>query len=857
MVARNEGRVSAAISAVLQLYRWPADLAWRVVSYREQFRSLWLMDERLFCDLESKRERLILVADDRPEQPCIPSIPLNRYLTAIDWAVSASLEYLKWQRAREFVSTRSETIPWRLLVVLPGVNNSDYDSAAHNLFRGEKEGPSAFPWISTVSATHLLAHIPALLDGAPCAVEPKTVTAVQRLWVAELTQPDSTAIRHSIANLVGPRLLIEGMRTAPIEHADRMASLIALDRLLDSVELRADVNGNFPAPWCGRSEWESAGITRFFLVDDMEDLGWSEFLRLSLQLNANELTSIGSNEIPKFLQRILVGQQRRQMEMDSAVIFLDLRLFTRGSWEDEKHVFEVLADHISTRMESHEEPLWPAVGDNELRAIRACVSHSERVEDADYHLALSIFPRLLSLADPTLPIILFSSTGRKEIADRLRPYGNIVLDFMKPRLSGDPPNDVVYETRTRFRAALSRAMELARARRAVRSTRRASAGAAQEKAKRIRPAISKQSIVEVYLDESELRDRGRRKRFAVGGIAVLYPDSASVGALDAALMSNGLVWGLADGHLPLNPADPIPPAFLPKEHPSAEKYEADLRRILDTASSVSAEIRFAGIALVETGFLFQNQSHLPTLLREDYIDNLYRTMLEECINGILIDWLPQIASSDVECHIDVATRLGYNSNTAELQQLHELYGIDLQTKGRGLYFSLGTQEVYPIVARALAQDGSSSPARVTRARATTLFDFKSNIMEFRARVPQNVYDNRILRTYRPKQIHFLADWFSRFAAQRDLVGPLSRSLFDVGFMQERNERQKHWSASAALARSARIPEAIMEGYKALASPEDQSDFPLSRYQLPALGPVLTRIKGEDFMELTRRLRYGL
>ena len=67
----------------------------------------------------------------------------------------------------------------------------------------------------------------------------------------------------------------------------------------------------------------------------------------------------------------------------------------------------------------------------------------------------------------SLPIILFSSTGRRGISEKLKAYGNIITDFEKPRLPALDPTFVLDESRTKFIRALEVAIPMVAARRLV------------------------------------------------------------------------------------------------------------------------------------------------------------------------------------------------------------------------------------------------------------------------------------------------------------------------------------------------------------------------------------------------------
>jgi hypothetical protein len=635
---------------------------------------------------------------------------------------------------------------------------------------------------------------------------------------------------------------------APSSVRTEVGALEAFDQLLDTIGIvPSSISPEF-APWIPRSEWQQVSVKRWILIDDMEDLGWTSFLKLALNLREDELVSVGQAAIQLFFDQGMSG-------LEQGVLFLDLRLFARASWEDERRFLESLLQNTESRKAGSSGPAWSGFTDDEVAAVRRCIQKSKRSEDADYHVALTFFPRVISRAFPTLPIILFSSTGRKEIAERLRPYGNIILDFAKPLLSGSLAPDFVCETRHRFELAVRRALNMARARGAyqrVAGEARSATGDSWADGGVFSPLPPGQ-IVEVYIDESG------GGPFAVGGIVVSFPDEGTIADFDKALADEGLVWGLAEGHAPTSPDDPLPTRYLPKEHIRPHGYETDLRRIIRVAEEVSPTIQFAGVALVQERPPAHADTGASVLFREDSLDNLYRFMLEELCAHLLLDWLPYYSPEASTVRIDVATRMNSVSNRAELSGLRHDFGINVHPSADDLYFSLETSDVYKLVARVIGRDSCGALSiPVERARGVTLFDYKSGIEQFRQRWRDDPapYRRRVTNTFRPRQIHFLADWFSRFAANQKLRGevPTSKDLFRRGFLQARHSAYRHLTAAAEHSRRHRAVDCVLEADQALRSAATSASgkYALGRWQLKSIAQSLQGFSGHDFLELTER-----
>jgi hypothetical protein len=61
----------------------------------------------------------------------------------------------------------------------------------------------------------------------------------------------------------------------------------------------------------------------------------------------------------------------------------------------------------------------------------------ERGDCGCHHKDLAVLPLILSVLDPGLPIILFSSTQHRSVTQAVRDYPSIITDFAKPYLGGE------------------------------------------------------------------------------------------------------------------------------------------------------------------------------------------------------------------------------------------------------------------------------------------------------------------------------------------------------------------------------------------------------------------------------------
>ena len=270
---------------------------------------------------------------------------------------------------------------------------------------------------------------------------------------------------HSLSNIAGAHLLrdavpeVSGIAARhPVEMAMcRLVFAIAESLTRDSQrEIR------------GGSWWNCASDVPYVLIDDMAEL-WRPFLAGALGRadvadvhapavgNGSDGAALANLEA-KMRRWAQEPYERRFMSLGDVfpevepthsgrtdfILFLDLRLFP-GETEEAAFVAKLrdIAELMKTSYATAaQRPPWPSIETSQMD-LRG----------------LNLLPRLLSLFDPTLPIVLFSSTDRKSIVEHLNDYPNIVTDFQKPvfRNALGDASDYLDQCRCRFASAMKRA----------------------------------------------------------------------------------------------------------------------------------------------------------------------------------------------------------------------------------------------------------------------------------------------------------------------------------------------------------------------------------------------------------------
>ena len=140
--------------------------------------------------------------------------------------------------------------------------------------------------------------------------------------------------------------------------------------------------------------------------------------------------------------------------------------------------------------------------------------------DAVYIDALTLLPRLASIIDSDLPIVLFSSTQRRRVADTLKPYRNIITEFSKPALQLGQSSEQIQECLASFERATAKALNLVHGRRLRRLLlqRQFPIYWRGHVEKPIDEESREPWSVQLLIDETE-----RSGTLTVGGFLVIYP----------------------------------------------------------------------------------------------------------------------------------------------------------------------------------------------------------------------------------------------------------------------------------------------------------------------------------------------
>lgn len=745
-----------------------------VFSYRNDFSKLW---KRIGAKV-SLPETLVIVWDDIPPvEANAVGIDTSPYLTPLDWAVACSLA----AAGRPF--RIAVVLTYELIDKSTGKPNSGADAIRWFSRHAGWQVPE-LPWVRVFRVPTLTESLPdlhqflALLNSTEFptfqdAWPKANLDLIRRLWSLNITAPTKPGDHHAITNLIGPLALL-GPDSAPED-----GHVHALAKLIQTLGLIPTPTPGSGMPWVdfGKppfadliSRLQETKALNLVLLDDQVKFGWASVLCKAVGVKEPEKVtpplygedSFGSPPIrvrvfgqanPQWLLdqlKSLKGSECRYLfrlteseekTVPAEVLFLDLRLFPGKRAEEVAFILDLITlaapfvvnEQDLYRCANSERRLpWPGFRQSELDAAKAWASKSvsdtssKGSEPEAYLIALTFLPRLLALTDCSLPIVLFSSTGRREIIEALKPHGNIITDFEKPRFFGNLSESFAEEARRGFEIALRQATEIAvgRQRFALFVSNIASESP-------INLSFSKPKVVttdqqspyrlELYIDETDRENN----MLCLGGYMALYPpDIQTQDPLESSLGVQEL-FAVFRKYLNSQLVNAnIKSTSKELKHNIRTSKAALFRTLTDSASQ--QDIALAGFSLCgnkngpeargETcgiGSLFPD---------EGKSDNLWRKLFRALVELVVYYWarllLPEKAT--LSCKIFAPTRIQFSDDTTAAT-LYKDWGLGVPKFNTSYNYTVATDTPRLLLEDMLAAYQSSQFfPKIEQARAFRL-----------------------------------------------------------------------------------------------------------------------------------------
>ena len=375
-------------------------------------------------------------------------------------------------------------------------------------------------------------------------------------WVASLTQSDD---HHDINNVIGPDILAKAVRRRKGLFGAFLTRLEWSGHDLEAASKWRVWNVNerikkdlFDRSLCAYAvdDHLQQGWARFLcrlingeMFDEASVLRKDAFAKLNSGKSAEQKIKLFGCQSPlpliEFLRKKGVFDRRNYGGQLSdgipcpELIFLDLRLY--AGIEEAREQTRKLLDIIQRKLAAG--LAWRAIDPEEIRRIRDWsngASDDARIADE----ALLLLPRLLALALPLTPIILFSSTGQAWIRERLKPYQNIFTGFEKPRVLSDPTS--IEASTAALREGLNKTVGMMRLRLQL-----AHAQLAAKEAEAQRPNDDQRISnhhVELYADETRSLNEGITSGLAVSIFANITAAETLQDRLCVEHGKSGTVW---------------------------------------------------------------------------------------------------------------------------------------------------------------------------------------------------------------------------------------------------------------------------------------------------------------------------
>lgn len=571
-----------------------------IKDYASNFESLWTSHPDGIPEIlaQAKGKPLIIVWDgsvnsagaDRERNDNL----LAPHLTPLDWALAFSIRVLadhnavannpklsihivdltgrahdEWAMGMRF--QLQAQMPWVTLHAPLLVDGTiDHDGYRQG-YRPISGGKGLFDEPGTSQPWRLPAGSKTLVDGKG---RHNDLCKLAKQWAAVLTQSDD---HHDLNNAIGAYVLDGMMNPDGNAGAAGGTFLRAMLQRLSWCELiGGQQKVKYPAP-----KPPKKASLNVLVVDDQLQNGWDRVVLWlvgaqppagdAIPLNVTSLMEISAPatdsqkvyaalsanplidrlEKANFARRDYDFGYLENSPNTPEAIILDLRLATALDADSQQRQRADILRLVAIAKQIPNQPLslaWPAIDADELEKIKEWCAHG-RGTDRDEVNALTLLPRLLALATPLTPVILFSSTARADIKAKLQPYRNLLVAFEKPRSLSQPQS--VAASLNAFREQFLQCFAFAIIRRALTWLSKQSDdvrnGRHEAQFKGGPSAISKDiTRIELFFDESG--DPQKQEDSLIGAFILFHSGVAqaeelNTGLINAAIKAQQKAWG--------------------------------------------------------------------------------------------------------------------------------------------------------------------------------------------------------------------------------------------------------------------------------------------------------------------------
>lgn len=722
-----ESPVKSALDNIIEIFDIQDKIKCFSYKSNESFNGLWNFENFKTVGVE----KVIIVWDGIPQRTATDPVNTGKYLTPVDWAAAFSLSIYN-------NNPEAPSYPNLKIIILD--ISSEETSAL-------KAGRALMPWVRVVRQGKE-DIISILFD-----IEQKNVrdsftesgsdkpdmVALKNFWASMLTRPSDPGDHHALANLIGPLLLMDD---AVVGKGD--PQIKALRTLMEAIGLlparskeNEDLSKNKWIDWNAYKLDELVtgyNNISFILVDDMWQSGWGRILCHAVgsiyyektAVQGEGFATIGNskdgkiivkatasadlilNQLEKFIKQ---GKKDSRFEFSFGgsdksleILFLDLRLFAGKNSESERKFFErtmKLAENFAVGESKENKLPWRGFSKAEIDSVRRWIENKDKkakIEDTDYILALTFLPRIIALMDLSIPIVLFSSTGRRDIVEQFKDYGNIITDFDKPKFTVDIPVDIAKSTKGKFQTAIEASLAMLGGRKKCKMIYGLKPDQAQG-------STEQKKHIELFIDEAHpFIKKGDRyvadeTRIFVGGCFAIFSgetnDKAKIkaDAFDDDLVKEGVRYFDSLG------IGAQSQQIKKKKNKAADK----LLKVMTNSANFNLPEKLGFIRLLHA---LNGQEKKFDLFNPNSADNRYRLTMVALIEHFLSESLPALLGSkgaeDASISIFVGTRVKVFENDPAGNELNKaIYHSGMESSANRLY-SISRDSIYPIVSDILS-----------------------------------------------------------------------------------------------------------------------------------------------------------
>jgi len=705
-------------------------------SRAEDFAWLWSKEP------PAAKHILIVWPQTAPDEELIP-INVADCLSPVDWAVC--------------FASQGEDQPgaWPDVMILdinPTLHGRTPSVAHFNTLKQEQ-----LPWLRMQTEVQLSTIIDWLAtssdrDSKRCKAALQRFLREISLTLTEV-KSEGAYDRHAVSNLIGP-MILRGQVAKKSLHSTALLRLLkacglvpssvqVTDFVPDASTIEADkglvasyINDQNRYPW---PDWvtdvasDSAATQTdqglgILLVDDQAEHGWAEWVKESLPGISMAILKNPTALVMEIKRQLEEGQPADSKAKDlrfrlsfprlpadkAPILLLDLRLFS-GNIASELAFYKDTLCPLMQRFTDKNDLAWPAFSseNKKFTAALAAVNDNKLVmESPEHREALTWLPRILALADMSLPIVLFSSTDRKSVTTPLLPYRNIFVSFQKPSLSSLSDPSICTTTLAKFKETIAAATTFGAIRRKCLSIQ-----ALAEQVKHKKRDKVDRLHVELYLDET---GNPNSPDFSVGGVFGVFSTVKESDMFEDLCVTHGLRYFKEN-------------LFQPHASAALNKW-AD--NGLSQLSAALAAFRTPMGKQVPLGYVrlrLGNIEHNPALADNSKDGRLHR-MLSALVELFCSESLPAISEQynapieKISLSVYLGTRMiplqlrgdfTYQENV-DIQIFRDDNDKDKTYKYNTYLQSMGGRDAFPIVRNAIERHSPLALISVKRAIAVSL-----------------------------------------------------------------------------------------------------------------------------------------